>query len=87
MRSKWNKDRLERDHEGWVEMLLLPIGEGDPTSSQVDPSLLGIGQNSEHVGMSLSKLMHPVGNVGKTFCIHDNVVKPFLPKRESKKIS
>ena len=82
MRRERKEHWVEWNHKSGVEALILPIRECDPTPSKVDPGLLGFGQNRKHVGVPLSKLVYPVGNVSEALCVHDDVVEPFL-KRES----
>ena len=82
MRREKQKYQIEWNHETWVEAVILPIREGDPASSQVDLSLLKVGQDREHVGMPLSKFMNPTWDARETWHVHHDVVKLFLQKRE-----
>ena len=81
------KKRVEWNHETWVETIIFPIREHNPAPAKVDPGLLGFGQNREHVGMPLSELVNPVRDVSETLSIHDDVVEPFLKRREQNNTS
>src|SRR6266567_6720051 len=85
MRRQRHEDGVDRNQKVGVKSIELRIREYDPIATQMDAHLLRFGEDSEHVHVPLSEFVDPVRNVIKCLHIHDDVVEPFLKKREINK--